>query len=102
MRESSSKRGYNKQWQRARLQWLKANPVCIMCQQQGITTPATVIDHITPHKGDASLFWDTSNWQSLCATHHNSTKQRMEKQAITIGYDESGFPIDPEHHWKIK
>lgn len=29
-------------------------------------TPARVVDHITPHRGDVALFWDESNWQALC------------------------------------
>ncbi|WP_144469068.1 HNH endonuclease signature motif containing protein, partial [Bacillus pumilus] len=24
-----------------------------------------------PHKGDKKLFWDSSNWQPLCASCHN-------------------------------
>ena len=24
------------------------------------------------------LFWDESNWESLCVTHHSSDKQRQE------------------------
>ena len=32
---------------------------------------ATVVDHIMPHKGDNTLFWDRDNWQSLCKRFHN-------------------------------
>jgi len=32
---------------------------------------ATVVDHISPHKGDSDLFWDRANWQSLCESCHN-------------------------------
>jgi 5-methylcytosine-specific restriction protein A len=32
---------------------------------------ATVVDHKIPHKGDMKLFWDRSNWQSLCKCHHD-------------------------------
>jgi 5-methylcytosine-specific restriction protein A len=34
-------------------------------------TPATVVDHIVPHRGNQKLFWDRKNWQSLCKTHHD-------------------------------
>jgi hypothetical protein len=27
----------------------------------GKTASATVVDHITPHKGDTTLFWDNKN-----------------------------------------
>ncbi|WP_343040029.1 HNH endonuclease signature motif containing protein [Methylocystis heyeri] len=42
--------------------------------------PATVVDHITPHKGDIKLFWDRKNWQPLCEPCHNSRKQREERR----------------------
>jgi 5-methylcytosine-specific restriction endonuclease McrA len=99
MRESAYKRGYNKRWQKARLLYLKQNPLCVMCYNQGLATTATVVDHITPHKGDNALFWDTNNWQPLCKQHHDSTKKRMENQNIIIGCDELGLPIDDNHHW---
>ena len=69
------------------------NPLCVMCTAQGRVTAAQVVDHITPHKGNEELFWDESNWQSLCATHHSSDKQLIEngKEARkTIGTD--GWP----------
>ena len=67
-----------------------------MCEQQGRAHAATVVDHIVPHRiGDAlrskddqqisaarALFWDSSNWQSLCTTHHNSAKQALERAAL--------------------
>ncbi|WP_324290694.1 AAA family ATPase [Ancylobacter sp. SL191] len=41
--------------------------------------PATVVDHIIPHRGDSKLFWSRSNWQALCVTHHSRSKQAAEK-----------------------
>ena len=34
-------------------------------------TPATVVDHIIPHRGDKRLFWDEKNWQPLCKDCHD-------------------------------
>lgn len=34
-------------------------------------TPATVVDHVIPHKGDKKFFWDENNWQPLCKRHHD-------------------------------
>lgn len=50
-RASSSKRGYNRQWQKARARYLKAHPLCVQCmkERQGVT--ATVVDHVKPHRG---------------------------------------------------
>jgi 5-methylcytosine-specific restriction endonuclease McrA len=77
---TSSKRGYNYRWQKARKRFLEANPLCVRCMMECPDTPepATVVDHKTPHRGDETLFWDESNWQALCASHHSSDKQREE------------------------
>ena len=65
-RKTSAQRGYDTQWQRARLEFLRANPLCASCLKEGRTIAATVVDHVVPHRGDDRLFWDRSNWQSLC------------------------------------
>ena len=39
--------------------------------KEGRYTKATVVDHIQPHRGDPKLFWDQSNWQSLCKRCHD-------------------------------
>lgn len=110
---SNEHRIYGSKWDRSRLTFLKANPLCVMCQQQGHIVAATVVDHIIPHKlkealrsGEREeimkaqkLFWDQKNWQGLCKRHHDSTKQRMEKRGVIIGCDESGIPLDPASHW---
>jgi 5-methylcytosine-specific restriction protein A len=51
--------------------FLKRNPLCVHCYREGQLTPAYVVDHIKPHKGDYDLFWNEDNWQGLCTTHHN-------------------------------
>lgn len=74
-RPSARERGYTRQWEAARKEWLQFNPICT---HPGCNALATVVDHITPHKGDMMLFWDKHNWQSLCAPCHNRHKQRLE------------------------
>lgn len=88
------------EWQRLRRYHLSRNPLCVMCEAQGRITAATVVDHIKPHKGDRALFFDPDNLQSLCKTHHDSTKQRQEKTGRLPGCDESGVPLDAGHHWR--
>ncbi|NBA95517.1 HNH endonuclease [Pseudomonas sp. R5(2019)] len=70
-RESSSSRGYNYKWQQARKGYLRKHPLCVHCAARDRVTQATDVDHITPHKGDMSLFWDSTNWQSLCGPCHS-------------------------------
>jgi 5-methylcytosine-specific restriction protein A len=39
--------------------------------KDNVYTPATVVDHIKPHKGNRTLFWDPKNHQPMCEHHHN-------------------------------
>ncbi|HCE39691.1 MAG: HNH endonuclease [Alcanivorax sp.] len=98
-RQSAAKRGYGKRWRAAREQFLAEHPLCVFCQRRGRVAAATVVDHIVPHRGDQKLFWSRSNWQALCAPCHNRDKQRMERGGTLAGCDESGMPLDPNHHW---
>ena len=70
-RENAVSRGYGSQWRTARAQFLRSHPLCAECMKQGNLTPATVVDHIIPHRGDMKLFWDERNWQALCESCHN-------------------------------
>lgn len=70
-RNSAAKRGYGRKWQAVRAFHLRRNPLCAECERQGRTRPATVVDHVIPHKGDVALFHDQDNWQSLCERCHN-------------------------------
>lgn len=44
----------------------------------GRVVPATVVDHVEPHRGDAAKFWEPANRQSACDWHHDVVKQRLE------------------------
>ena len=76
-RETAAQRGYDSRWQKARAGYLRAHPLCIHCEREGRTVAANEVDHIVPHKGDMVLFWDNSNWQSLCKPCH-SAKTALE------------------------
>ena len=71
MRGGADARGYNAEWRKARNLFLKQHPLCDHCQAEGRITPATVVDHVLPHRGDKRLFWDRANWQPLCREHHD-------------------------------
>ncbi|WP_225785840.1 HNH endonuclease [Pseudomonas sp. Marseille-P9655] len=75
---TSSQRGYNYKWQKARERYLLDNPLCVYCDRSGRVTSASVVDHVIAHRGDMTLFWDQSNWQSLCKPCHDSVKQAEE------------------------
>mgnify|MGYP001625440363 FL=1 len=71
LRGSAAERGYDAKWRRARKRFLQRHPLCANCLSQGVLTPATVVDHIVPHRGDHRLFWDEQNWQPLCKACHD-------------------------------
>ena len=75
---TSSQRGYDYRWQKARERFLLDNPLCVYCDRVGRTTAACIVDHVSPHRGDKTLFWDQTNWQALCKSCHDSVKQAEE------------------------
>jgi 5-methylcytosine-specific restriction endonuclease McrA len=93
-KRKTAERGYGGRWQRTRLQHLRLHPLCVMCEQQGVTRVATIVDHKVPHRGDMALFWDPNNRQSLCVPHHSGDKQAIERTGVAptrIGLD--GWPV---------
>ncbi len=64
-------------WQRRRAHQLASEPLCRMCADTGKVISATIADHVTPHRGDWSLF-ASGELQSLCKFHHDSTKRIEE------------------------
>ena len=68
---SAAARGYDWKWRKMSKAFLEAHPLCVRCMQEGRYVKATVVDHIIPHRGDPELFWDQSNWQSLCKRCHD-------------------------------
>src|SRR5690606_8424872 len=77
-RPTAAQRGYGARWQRARAEYLREHPWCVECLAQGGRTPATVVDHVVPHRGDPVLFWDRSNWAALCRRHHDQKTARQD------------------------
>lgn len=83
-------------WRRVRKDQLRKEPLCRACKRQGIATPATVCDHVDPHKGDLLKFW-RGPFQSLCKNHHDSYKQQLERRGFDVEIDASGWPVDGKH-----
>jgi 5-methylcytosine-specific restriction endonuclease McrA len=65
-RPGARRRGYSREWQRARAEFLAEHPYC-RCG-----APASEVHHTTPHRGDPGLFWDQSRWRSLCKGCHSA------------------------------
>ena len=73
-RPNSRQRGYTREWEKARAEFLRLHPFCAMCGCE-----ASLVDHVTPHRGDKALFWNWNNWQALCTPCHSRHKQRQER-----------------------
>lgn len=91
---------YNtKRWYRLRYHQLRKEPLCVFCERLGKVTPATIADHVRPHRGDEALFFDGDNLQSLCKPCHDGAKQQLEKSGTLRGCGVDGVPLDANHHW---
>ena len=75
-RPSAARRGYGPRWRRARAAYLARHPLCAACRAHGSLVPATIVDHVVPHRGDQKLFWDERNWQGLCKLCHDAKTAR--------------------------
>jgi 5-methylcytosine-specific restriction enzyme A len=72
-RGTSSERGYNSTWKKARDTYLKKHPFCEVCKKEGRLTWGTAVDHIVPvinGQQDPNL-WNINNWESICQSCHS-------------------------------
>ncbi len=68
-RKSPARRGYDKRWVHVRRLKLRRDPLCEMCQEEGLVTEATEVHHIIPisEGGDP---YSMKNLMSLCHRCH--------------------------------
>jgi 5-methylcytosine-specific restriction endonuclease McrA len=83
-------------WKRLRKLQLTQHPLCKFCLERGAVEPATVVDHVKPHKGNWTEFV-TGELQSLCEPRHNSVKQQIELRGYRCDVGIDGYPTDPNH-----
>ena len=70
---SAASRGYGSAWRRESAAFLAQRPVCVDCGG-----PATVVDHVQPHKGDPVKFWDRGNWAPMCRRDHSCKTVKLD------------------------
>jgi 5-methylcytosine-specific restriction protein A len=75
---------------------MRIEPTCRFCAAKGITTPAQVADHVTPHRGNSDLFW-FGELQSLSWSCHSATKQQLEVSGFSKEIGPDGWPVDCRH-----
>jgi 5-methylcytosine-specific restriction endonuclease McrA len=83
-------------WKKRRWAQLRAHPLCAICLQRSLVTPATVVDHVVPHHGDRRRF-ESGALQSLCAPCHDSVKRTIEIRGYSTEIGLDGWPTDERH-----
>jgi 5-methylcytosine-specific restriction enzyme A len=76
-RGGARERGYDSAWAKASAAFKRANPLCLGCRAVGISSIATMVDHVIP-VACGGAFWNQSMWQPLCSHCHESVKKRLD------------------------
>ena len=81
-RGTAADRLYDATWSPAAKAFLITNPLCRYCDLDGIVTPASLVDHFWPHRGNRDLFWQRQFWIASCLGCHSSMKQAKEPAGV--------------------
>jgi 5-methylcytosine-specific restriction enzyme A len=83
-------------WRKRRADQLAREPFCKLCAARGVSSFATVADHVESHRGVWNDFW-LGKLQSLCSNCHKSAKRLVDERGFDpmIGVD--GMPVDRRH-----
>uniref|UniRef100_UPI003BA8DAD3 HNH endonuclease n=1 Tax=Stappia sp. TaxID=1870903 RepID=UPI003BA8DAD3 len=74
-RPTARSRGYDREWEAARAQYLAAYPSCRRCGAK-----ASLVDHIIPIRKAPHRRLDRTNFQSLCTACHSGHKQSLDRR----------------------
>jgi 5-methylcytosine-specific restriction endonuclease McrA len=72
-------------WKRIRRLKFQMNPLCEICESEGITNITEEIHHVIPFQSESDsdeiekLAFDISNTQSLCIEHHKSVDKLIRR-----------------------
>lgn len=87
-----------KAWRDLRAVVLSEQPLCPECEKDGLIVDAVDVDHIDNNPANNQR----SNLVGLCKSHHSiKTNMVVNGKQKRYGFDEGGYPLDPEHHWNI-
>lgn len=64
-------------WVEYSKEFLKTNPKCYSCG-----SPSQATDHLTPHKGDVTLFEQNNNHIPLCHKCHNTVTALFDRKPV--------------------
>ena len=85
-------------WRKKAKAQLDKESLCQRCRAHGLVVPATVANHVIPHRGDSVLFWE-GELESVCKPHHDGAIQSEERRGFRVGNDLNGRPTAPDHPW---
>jgi 5-methylcytosine-specific restriction endonuclease McrA len=88
-RGSARQRGYTSAWDKAAKGHLTRHPLCVYCEMDAWgagarVSPASLVDHLIPHRGDSALFWNRSDWVACCTECHTGPKQAAERRPLAL------------------
>lgn len=84
-RGSRQSRGYDADWERARLIHLEKEPLCRESGFRGLVQVAQLVDHIIPVRDRPDLRLEPSNLCSLTQRMHDTWKRWLEAEARQRG-----------------
>ena len=84
------------EWRNRRRHQLAKDPLCVICLAADRITPATVADHVVPHKGDYRAF-KLGDLRSLCAECHDGLQPAFKHKPYRPDIGADGYPLDPRH-----
>ena len=89
-------------WRRLRQEIIdRAGNSCTHCGIaliSGKKAPASaVVHHITPHKGDATLFHSKGNLEAVCKRCHDGHLKATEARGYSTAIGADGWPSDANH-----
>ena len=73
-RGSARQRGYSTTYQKARELVLGRNPLCRVCQSQGVTREAVETHHVVPVQADRHMADDVGNLLPVCYACHDAVE----------------------------
>lgn len=74
-RPNARARGYDREWEKARADFLAVYPSCRRCGAK-----ATLVDHIIPIRKAPHRRLDRTNFMALCTPCHSRWKQAQDKR----------------------
>ena len=96
-RVSAVRRGYDARWRQASNEFKRSHPFCIGCLALGHRRPTEVVDHVVPHRGNQTIFWNVAKWQASCRWHHERIKKRLEAQFEAGQISEADLWLNSSH-----